>query len=203
MRYPLPTLHYNPSLRIPSHPPMLWPSDKYDIAFSKIVEDALGEGTTVLMLVASDPDAIATHLILKQLLKTEDVKYQVNPVGGYDDLLAAHDKYIKDNMDLRSIVLVGCGAMISLPEAFPIADDVTCYVLDSHRPVDISNVHSDAQYVIFSDVLLDQEEVPSDDDEDNVESAQQLNSSDDEDDEDDDDDDDDVVLSDKGWSRAS
>ena len=48
---------------------MLWPHDQYDVAFSKIVEDALTDGTTVLMLVAPDPDALATHLILKQLLK--------------------------------------------------------------------------------------------------------------------------------------
>ena len=142
---------------------MLWPSDKYDIAFSKIVEDALTEGTTILMLVAPDPDALATHLILKQLLKTEAVSFTVHPVGGYDDLLTVHEKNIQGNMELRSVILVGCGAMLNLPEAFPLMDEVTCYVIDSHRPVDIQNVHSDSQYVVFSDVLLDQEDIPSDD----------------------------------------
>jgi hypothetical protein len=56
---------------------MLWPSDKYNVAFSKIVEDALQGGTTILMLVAPEPDAVASHLILKRLLKAEDVQFQV------------------------------------------------------------------------------------------------------------------------------
>ena len=171
---------------------MLWPADKYDIAFSKIVEDALGEGITVLMLVASDPDAVATHMILKALLKSEGVLFTIKAVGGFDDLLEAHEMNIKENDDLRSVVLVGCGAMLNLSEAFPLPDEVTCYVLDSHRPVDISNVHSDAQYVVFSDVLLDQEEFPSDDEE-----MEEMNASENEGDDDDDDDDDDEIHEDE------
>ena len=72
-------------------------------------------------------------------------------------------------MELRSVVLLGCGAMLNLSEAFPLPDDITCYVIDSHRPIDHRNVHCDAQYVLFSDVLLDQEDFPSDDEDDEIE----------------------------------
>jgi cell division control protein 45 len=76
---------------------------------------------------------------------------------------------VRGGAELRSVVLLGCGAMLNLSEAFPLPDDVTCYVIDSHRPVDHRNVHCDAQYVVFSDVLLDEEDFPSDDEEDDEE----------------------------------
>ena len=144
---------------------MLWPSDKYDVAFSKIV-DALSGG--LRSCTGAGPDALASHLICAA--QVEDVQFQVKPVGGYDDLLAAHEDIVRaGGMELRSVVLLGCGAMLNLSEAFPLPDDITCYVIDSHRPIDHRNVHCDAQYVLFSDVLLDQEDFPSDDEDDEIE----------------------------------
>ena len=68
---------------------MLWPSDKYDVAFSKIVEDALSGGSTILILRRIRTRWRRTDF--ERLLKAEDVQFQVKPVGGYDDLLAHED----------------------------------------------------------------------------------------------------------------
>ena len=140
---------------------MLWPPEEYHTAYNKIVKDALSGGTTILILVAPTPDSVCTCMILKRLFKQNSVSFQVKPVGGYDDLLQAHAEIVEPNFDLRSVVLIGCGAMVDLQAVFPLRDEVTCYVFDYHRPVTLSNVYCDASYVIFSDVLLENEDIPS------------------------------------------
>jgi cell division control protein 45 len=46
---------------------MLWPRDKYDVAYEQLKQDSLGGGCTVLIFVAPDVDALCAARILTVL----------------------------------------------------------------------------------------------------------------------------------------
>ena len=163
--YP-PTNPFFPPTHTPNrHRTMLWPRDKFDVAFSKMKEDAVeAGGCTVLIFVAPSCDALCALRILIELFKAEEVSYKIKPVSSYDDLYHSYEELVKESDSWRSIVMINLGASIPLSENFALGDDVTCYVMDSHRPIDLYNVHSDAQYVVFDDGQTAAEDIPSDGD---------------------------------------
>ena len=44
-------------------------------------------------------------------------------------------------MQLRSVVLINCGGNLDLYTFFGEPEHITFYVFDSHRPLDLSNIH--------------------------------------------------------------
>ena len=73
-------------------------------------------------------------------------------MSSYNDLKNVNQTDVRDNYDLSSVVLINCGASVPLPEIFPMTDNTICYVMDSHRPIDLKNIHADSQYTIFQDI---------------------------------------------------
>ena len=59
--------------------------------------------------------------------------------------MSSHNAIIIDCVQIRSIVLLNCGGIIDLREMLQLKQDVKCYVVDSHRPIHLSNVHGDEQ----------------------------------------------------------
>jgi cell division control protein 45 len=62
---------------------------------------------------------------------------------------------IKDNPELKSVILIGCGALVDLSDTFPDFDDgegaVNYYIIDPHRPVNLANLYSSEQIFVFAD----------------------------------------------------
>jgi cell division control protein 45 len=97
------------------------------------------------------------------MLRTNNVQYKVVPISGLGDLRRLNDEFIQDSDELRSVVMLNCGAIVNLPEILELPEDVRVIVLDSHRPVHLSNVYTVAeQIVVFNDGTLMEDEMPSD-----------------------------------------
>lgn len=123
------------------------------------VFDALQEGAqgtsaiTIRILPAADTDGVCATRIFATMLQKVKIKYTVVPVTSNTEITDQFQQVAED-ADLRSIVLLNCGASINLQHEMIQAgtpDDVRCYVIDSHRPFMLSNLSSDNQRVVVID----------------------------------------------------
>ena len=46
---------------------------------------------------------------------------------------------------VKHVVLLNCGATIDICDFLDPPDDVIFYILDNHRPVDVTNIYNDGQ----------------------------------------------------------
>ncbi|ORX99770.1 CDC45-like protein [Basidiobolus meristosporus CBS 931.73] len=129
----------------------LFNADRFQEAYDKIKEDALGLDCSILIFVASDPDALCACKILQELLKTDYLAHKIVPVNGYTDLSYANQELIEDNLNIRSIVMLNCGGMVDLTEFLNISSNTAVYVFDSHRPLHLSNMFGFSPIVVFDD----------------------------------------------------
>lgn len=47
--------------------------------------------------------------------------------------------------------MLNCGGLVDLSEYFTLSDEMTCYVLDSHRPLNLHNIYATNQIVVLDD----------------------------------------------------
>lgn len=99
-------------------------------------------GKRILVIVNYDIDAICASKILQSLFRYDHMVYSIVPIMGLAGLQRAFNEN-KD--DVKNVVLINCGACIDLVEVLQPEEDVTFFVCDSHRPLDICNVYSDSQ----------------------------------------------------------
>lgn len=99
-------------------------------------------GKRLLVIVNYDIDAICASKILQSLFRYDHMVYSIVPIMGMAGLQRAFNEN-KD--DVKNILLINCGACIDLVELLEPDEDVTFFVCDSHRPLDICNVYSDSQ----------------------------------------------------------
>lgn len=176
----------------------MWPREEFHAAYGQIKHDALQSGgTSVLILVALDVDALCASAILTSLLKADFVSYTLLPVRGYEDIVRIRDSRITpqdsgSDGDLRSIVMINCGAIVNVTQLLQLPQHAKCYIFDSHRPVHLANIYdSHQQIVVFDDGAQSLDEFPadgSDIDGDDVDDTDDDGELDDEDDDEDDDD---------------
>lgn len=142
-------VHIDPD-RIPS-------SSKHDYAsaYARIRSAARNAGTgvsSVLILSSPDVDSVCATRILTSLLLQDDIPHRIVPVEGYRSLLntlAAVFPPLDDqdanlastsSTDVRSVILINLGAVLSLPTTFNIPPSCTIHVIDSHRPWNLENL---------------------------------------------------------------
>lgn len=99
----------------------------------------------VLLLVHLDVDAVCTCKILQGLFKSDNIVYTLIPVGGISDLKTAYEE---NHEEIKYVVLVNCGGTIDLVDILQPEEDVVFFILDSHKPSNVSNVYSDGQVSI-------------------------------------------------------
>ncbi|ORX59761.1 CDC45-like protein [Hesseltinella vesiculosa] len=124
-------------------------TDQYLQAYDRIKHESL-EGNCIIF-VAPDVDAICCCKILQSLLKQDIIQHKIVPVAGYQDLERAHTMLVEKDKQLRTIIMINCGGLVDLAEYFPDADDVTFYVIDSHRPLNLDNIVSSSNVCVFDD----------------------------------------------------
>ncbi len=75
------------------------------------------------------------------------------PVLGYEHLAQQAKKYLGDNGEYRSIILVDCGAVVDVAAFLKLEQDTerAAYVIDYHRPVHRANIHNATNVVVFAD----------------------------------------------------
>lgn len=74
----------------------------------------------------------------------------------YEELASKAAQALADNVDLRSVVLVNCGAVVDLSsflnlESWP---EAKAFVVDYHRPVHMHNIHNASNVVVFADTAV-------------------------------------------------
>ena len=138
---------------------MLWPSDKSDLPYRMMVEQAAkGSGAcTVVMFVGLDVDALCACRILTGLFKVDGVGYRIVPVRSKADVLGSWSA-LKGKEEVRSIVMLNCGGDLVLHDVFGLVDpSMFCYVLDAHRPLHHANLQPRADLtVVFGDPFADE-----------------------------------------------
>ncbi|BGP17816.1 hypothetical protein JCM10213_008384 [Rhodosporidiobolus nylandii] len=136
---------------------MLIPSTSTAQAYQHILSRARGSpACTTYLFVSPDVDGLCAARLLSGLLKTDDVPHQTIPVGSWVDLMN-EAMGIKDE-DVRNLILINLGATADLYAIFGPSDPSTgqqglnfppscmIHVLDSHRPVALSNLFTRSDY---------------------------------------------------------
>lgn len=100
----------------------------------------------VLLLVALDVDALAACKILQSVFKADHVQYTLVPVENQVDV----EKAFNDHKDqYKNVIMLNCGGNIDILEILQPPEDVTIYVVDSHRPVDLVNFYCEQQVYLL------------------------------------------------------
>ncbi|KAG3110529.1 hypothetical protein PI124_g10379 [Phytophthora idaei] len=150
---------------------MLWPREEFHAAYGQIKHDALQSGgsCSVLVLLALDVDALCAAEILTHLLRADMLSYSLLAVRGYEDVLQARETRIRSadgtlrgGGELRSVIMLNCGAIVDVAKLLALPTHVKCYVLDSHRPIHLANIYDEhQQIVVFDDGALALDEYPA------------------------------------------
>ncbi|XP_019869909.1 cell division control protein 45 homolog [Aethina tumida] len=104
-------------------------------------------GKRIFLMIHYDIDSICTCKILQSLLKYKHVRYTLAVIRGIEDLKTA---YRENCNDVKYFVLVNCGGTIDIVETLEAEEDVTFFIIDSHRPTDLCNIYSNGQVKLLS-----------------------------------------------------
>ncbi|KAI8363401.1 CDC45 family [Mortierella sp. GBAus27b] len=129
----------------------------YSLAYKRIKNAAFeGTGTksTVLFFVAADVDAICAFRMWTTLLKSDCIMYVVVPVAGMEDI---RSEMRNMSSSIRSILMLNCGGLFNLDEYVELSEEVTIYVLDNHRPVNLRNAFWNNEVIVFHETDLDRD----------------------------------------------
>ena len=107
----------------------------------------------VLVLVNCDVDSVCATKILQYLFKCDHVIYTLVPVGGRTDF---HNAFKNNIEGIKYCILINCGATIDICDFLDPEEEVVFFVLDNHRPVDVTNIYNDKQIRLL--MKLDSEE---------------------------------------------
>ncbi|KAI8057935.1 CDC45 family [Syncephalis plumigaleata] len=121
------------------------------LAYDNIKRQALNGYCTVAIFVAPDADALCACRILVNLLTNDFISHKVVPVAGYTDLEEIGQELIQEHEELKSIIMLNCGALVDLTEMFSLSEQHTIYVCDTHRPIHLRNLFGSAQVVVLDD----------------------------------------------------
>lgn len=106
----------------------------------------------MLVLVAADVDGLCACRILTHMLRTDNVAYSLVPVSGYSHASALLRALSESNNDIRSVVLINCGAIVNVTNLLPWDRlNLTCYVIDSHRPIHLANIYERERVFVLHD----------------------------------------------------
>ncbi|EEB12937.1 conserved hypothetical protein [Pediculus humanus corporis] len=114
------------------------------------------KGQRVLVIVNYDVDAICACKILQALFRTDYISYTLVVVDFVEDLKSLFDEHRADE---KYVIFINCGGTLDLVEIIEPEEDITFFILDSHRPIDVCNIYNDTQVVLLSK-LEDSESVP-------------------------------------------
>lgn len=137
----------------------------------------------VLILTSPTADALSASRIVSYMLRADGVPYRLKVCLGWERLKKTlegagvivrddRDEVVNNNVvaeeeksDIRAVVLINMGANKNLSKLFT---NVKVYVMDSHRPYHLANIHTGKNVVLFNDRPLsiggEEGEIPSDGD---------------------------------------
>ncbi|KAJ8496426.1 hypothetical protein ONZ45_g12452 [Pleurotus djamor] len=119
-------------------------ADAYQSILSSYRQSPLTSASSIVMLVATDVDALCAARMLADLFKQDDLSYSTIPVSGMNEFNKQVDE-LREYAELRTVILLNMGGVLNLtqPHFFgTFAPTVTIHVIDSMRPLNLTNVFS-------------------------------------------------------------
>ncbi|KAJ2782103.1 DNA replication initiation factor cdc45 [Coemansia javaensis] len=117
------------------------PSARYEDAYRRIVDGAGAQaGTSVVVFASADADSLCALRILTALLKRDAIGHKIVPVTSYAEVAAQSQALVATNLQVRTAVLLNCGAQVDIQDAVGLRDDLAVVVVDSHRPFNLYNI---------------------------------------------------------------
>ncbi|CAH1118663.1 unnamed protein product [Phaedon cochleariae] len=104
-------------------------------------------GKRIFLIIHYDIDSICACKILQSLLRYKHILYTLSVVRGIEDLKTA---YRENCNDVKYFVLINCGGTVDIVEELEAEEDITFFILDSHRPTDLCNIYSNGQVRLLS-----------------------------------------------------
>lgn len=93
-------------------------------------------------MVHYDIDSICACKILQTLLKYKHILYTLSVIRGIQDIQTSFEENCKD---VKYFILINCGGTVDIVELLEAEDDITFFILDSHRPTDVCNIYNNGQ----------------------------------------------------------
>lgn len=92
----------------------------------------------ILIMCALDVDAICACRILQSLLESYNLQYSVVPVATFDNLGSSFEEY---SASVDHIIMINFGNSIDIPKILKPPKNLTFFVIDSHRPINVFNYY--------------------------------------------------------------
>lgn len=108
----------------------------------------------VLMLVGYNVDALAATRILQYLFESDNIQYTIIPVASIDELFKA---YKENSLLIKYVLLVNIGAWENIGELLGPDEDVTIFIADSHRSIQVHNVYRDDILLLMDSDDIDED----------------------------------------------
>lgn len=143
-------------------------------ALTQAIRDVkeVGQGTArknrrIQVLAAVDHDGVLAAKIMTFLLNQLNIDYSLRPVRDNDDISRYITQAAGSSEPPKSIITLNCGANYRWEDNFEdkgVVGDVNVIVIDSHRPVILSNVSSNRVLILDDDPfnLSNKQIIPSD-----------------------------------------
>lgn len=132
---------------------MIWPYESYSVLYDRIKKNsASGTEMSVMILAGPDVDALCSVSILTSLFKADYIPYSLTPIHGPADFTA-----LDFAAEVKSLVLIQCGAASNLCKILALRPHMHVYVIDSHRPLHLANVYDTAQIFLMTGTDTDKE----------------------------------------------
>lgn len=99
-------------------------------------------GKRVIIISEASIDSIVASKILQSIFKSDQIVFTFVPVLGVKSLKRTFDN---NKSDCNIFLFINCGGCIDLVELLAPEDNISFFVCDSHRPLDLCNIYSDSQ----------------------------------------------------------
>lgn len=100
----------------------------------------------ILIMCVLDVDAICSCKILQCLLEAYSSRYTVVPVESMDGLCKSFEEY-RNSID--TLVMLNFGNSINIPKLLNPPENLTFFILDSHRPINVYNFYKNPQVKLY------------------------------------------------------
>ncbi len=86
--------------------------DDIHVRYEEVKESACGrKACSVMILVASEVDAMASARMLTQMLRADNIAYNLRPVSTYAQIEAVKSSLISSDSDIKTVFMINCGAV--------------------------------------------------------------------------------------------
>ncbi|KAJ2853229.1 DNA replication initiation factor cdc45, partial [Coemansia erecta] len=131
-------------------------SSKYEDAYNRILAGAAhSSGTSVLIFASADGDSLCALRILIDLLKRDTIGHKIVPVTNYQEIADQSQKLVDTSTQIRTVVLLNCGATVDIHDLITLRDSLTIVIVDSHRPFNLYNIYWNEQIQCLDDGDID------------------------------------------------